>query len=97
MRQGTGNGHSGARVGLQPRVVVALLACLLAYAAGTAVSRTLETIAGCSFVEDELLPAGWVGDGGPATDAMLINPFNVVVDSQGRLLIADASNNRVFV
>jgi len=39
--------------------------------------------------------AGFSGDNGPATSAMLNFPLYVAVDSSGNLLIADYSNNRV--
>jgi uncharacterized protein (TIGR03437 family) len=35
------------------------------------------------------------GDGGPATSASLYSPRNVIVDSNGNLLIADTSNHKV--
>jgi sugar lactone lactonase YvrE len=39
--------------------------------------------------------AGFSGDGGPATNAALNNPWGVAVDSSGDLFIADSFNNRV--
>ena len=39
--------------------------------------------------------AGFEGDGGPATDALLWWPCAVVVDEMGSLFIADSANNRV--
>jgi sugar lactone lactonase YvrE len=39
--------------------------------------------------------AGYSGDGGTATNAMLFNPAGVVVDASGNLFIAEWSNNRV--
>lgn len=39
--------------------------------------------------------AAFVGDGGPATNASLNNPLDLVVDSTGDLFIADEANNRV--
>ena len=39
--------------------------------------------------------AGYSGDGGPATAAMIASPHNVVADATGGFYIADASNQRV--
>ncbi len=40
---------------------------------------------------------GFSGDGGPATSAMINYSYGVRLDSQGRLFIADTSNNRIRV
>jgi sugar lactone lactonase YvrE/phosphodiesterase/alkaline phosphatase D-like protein len=40
-------------------------------------------------------PPGFGGDGGPAYDASLSNPYGVAVDNSGNLFIADYYNNRV--
>jgi uncharacterized protein (TIGR03437 family) len=39
--------------------------------------------------------AGYAGDGGPATSAMLSSPSGIAVDAAGNLFIADAGNERV--
>lgn len=38
---------------------------------------------------------GFYGDGGPATNAYLLNPFGVAVDNHGNLFIADTGNYRI--
>lgn len=39
--------------------------------------------------------AGYAGNGGPATDALINTPIGVAVDHQGNVYIADAANNAV--
>jgi trimeric autotransporter adhesin len=39
--------------------------------------------------------AGYSGDGGPATSAMLFNPVGLAFDPAGELVVADYTNNRV--
>ncbi len=39
--------------------------------------------------------AGFAGDGGPATSALLSGPSDVKVDSQGRIYVVDTGNNRI--
>lgn len=56
---------------------------------GTAAqSYTISTFAGTGT-------AGFGGDGGPASQALLRSPGGVAIDSQGRLYISDGGNNRV--
>lgn len=59
-------------------------------AAGTGI---ITTIAGSGSTGLE--NGGFSGDGGAAVNARLSNPFSLVVDRDGSLLIADAGNDRV--
>ncbi len=43
------------------------------------------------------LSGGVSGDGGPATSALLRNPFGVIADPSGNIVIADSHNNRLRV
>jgi cysteine-rich repeat protein len=52
------------------------------------IDGTIATIAGTG-------DTGFSGDGGAATAAVLANPFGVAIDAQGRIAIADTSNQRV--
>ncbi len=59
---------------------------------GTAIPNgTIQTVAGGGFVP----VTGGVGDGGPATSAVLKDPVGTSQFLGGLLLIADAGNNRV--
>jgi hypothetical protein len=53
-------------------------------------SSTITTVAG-----SDIGRAGASGDDGPATDALLAQPYDVAVDDGGNLLIADSGNHRV--
>ena len=62
------------------------------YAVGTiqeisATTGTVATVAGNG--------AGFSGDGGPATQALLLGPSDAVADAAGNLYIADKGNNRI--
>jgi DNA-binding CsgD family transcriptional regulator/sugar lactone lactonase YvrE len=50
--------------------------------------QTAPTVAGTGV-------AGFAGDGGPATDALLSSPAAMAFDAEGNLYIADAGNNRI--
>jgi hypothetical protein len=39
--------------------------------------------------------AAFTGDGGPATNASLCNPYDIALDSLGNLFISDSCNNRI--
>jgi sugar lactone lactonase YvrE len=54
-----------------------------------AVTKIITTIAGSAA------PAGFGGDGGPATAASLNYPSDVVIDRSGNLYIADGDNARI--
>ena len=51
---------------------------------------TITTIAGTGGL-------GFSGDGGPAVEAKLRNPYGVAVDSAGNVYIADSSNDRIRI
>ena len=51
-------------------------------------SGRIETIAGTGM-------AGFDGDGGPATEAMLQRPHSIALDASGNLYIADIGNHRI--
>jgi hypothetical protein len=53
---------------------------------GTTETRNIVTVAGKTIFD---------GDGGPATAALLSNPFSGIFDSSGNFYIADRSNHRV--
>lgn len=53
-------------------------------------AQLLRTVVGSST-------AGYSGDGGPASSALLQNPFGLALDSAGNVYIGDSSNNRVRV
>jgi len=42
-------------------------------------------------------PAGFAGDGGPATKAGLTSPWSVAINGPGGLVIADTGNQRIRV
>lgn len=68
---------------MRPFFALSLLSA--ATAAGFDVSYTIATVAGSS----------WVGDGGPATSAILFQAEGICADVNGNLYISDAANHRV--
>ena len=48
-----------------------------------------------TLVGNPTIPAGYSGDGGPATAAQLYNPADIAVDLTGNLYIADYVNNAI--
>ena len=56
----------------------------------TASTGVISTIAGCGTC-----PAGYAGDGGQATSAVLYYPTSVALDSAGNIYIADHGNHRI--
>ena len=54
---------------------------------------TVTTIAGEGPCPDPELDVCYSGDGGPATSAQLLGPWDVAVDQAGNLYIADTGNN----
>lgn len=72
------------------RAIFAVMYGLLAWAGQAALGQssviyTIDTIAG----------SDWVGDGGPALKAILIQPQGLATDGSGNLYIADAGDHRV--
>jgi NHL repeat len=57
----------------------------------------ISTVAGASDIPayDGYWPGSYGGDGGPATEAFLNFPTEVLLDGEQNLLIADSSNSRV--
>ncbi len=51
----------------------------------------ITTVAGSGFG----IGSGGIGDNGPATSAVLLDPQGIAVDSRGTLYIADTGNNRI--
>src|SRR5271170_1838214 len=88
----------------QPRGVVADAAGNVYFAdSGNNVVRMvntagiISTIVGKYPQSNAAAPAGFSGDGGPATAAQLSTPEDVEVDANGNLFIADQGNARVRV
>ena len=58
---------------------------LLALALLLLTADQIETVAG----------SDWVGDGGPATSALLLQAEGIAADLQGNLYVSDAADHRV--
>ena len=57
---------------------------------------TISTVAGnCNTAISNPCPGNYGGDGGPATNAFLFGPSDVIFDSSGNLYISDTVNNRI--
>jgi streptogramin lyase len=56
------------------------------------VIRAIESETGKIYTVAGNGDAGYAGDGGPATDAMLSNPLGIALDNEGNLYIADTNN-----
>lgn len=69
-------------------LLVALAIC--AAAPSRASAQLVETVAGNGSL-------GYAGDGGPAADSELNNPYGVAVDARGNVYIADDNNQRIRV
>lgn len=58
----------------------------------SASNQVISTVVGSYGAGPDFPCGGYSGDGGPATSAMLQDPFGVAVDSSGNLFIADTTN-----
>jgi sugar lactone lactonase YvrE len=77
--------------------VIRVVSCLtVTSTGGTCTPKAGETAGDIyTFAGDNALPAGFSGDGGPATSAQLYYPYDVAVDAFGNVYIADYYNMRV--
>ena len=79
---------------VRPGYVWLLCSMIGLISAPAAFGQTIATIAGREMEEGMPIERSR-GDGGPATEAVLLNPFNVFADGQGNLYIADTANDRI--
>jgi hypothetical protein len=68
---------------------------VVATSTGTFYGRAMT--AGDIYTVAGTFSRGFSGDGGPATSAKLSDPYGVVVDGAGNLVIADTANKRIRV
>lgn len=78
-----------------PRSVAATLASLWIADSGNQRIRRVDRASGIIETVAGEGTAGFSGDGGPALDAQLNDPWSITPDSSGNLLIADSENNRI--
>jgi uncharacterized protein (TIGR03437 family) len=99
-----GNGASGANRGFPavaktafldtPRAIVADAKGNIYYSDNSASVVYKQTPDGMLQVyAGHPLTSGYRGDGGPATQALLVSPFGIALDKQGNLFIADRDAN----
>ena len=70
----------------------ALLAALIA---AVALLSSQATVSAAAVGDITTVAGGYIGDGRPATNTALASPFDVAVDGQGNIFIADAGNDRI--
>ena len=58
-------------------------------------SGVITTVAGSGAYYFGSFPASTLGDGGPATAAVVAEPYGVAVDAAGNLYVADAGDGRI--
>jgi len=69
--------------------------CMIAFAVQTAWANPLVMPLAGRGAPDSTISPTFTGDGGPATLAQLINPFDAVSDGKGNWFVLDTSHSRV--